>query len=257
MTDVHLSADAIAMEFSGNRVLESVDLAVRVGDIQALIGPNGAGKSTFFRILSGEIKPTHGTVRLKGDDITGISASRLSAAGVARNFQIAKVFNGLTVVENMTIALEAADRWHGGRRQDPWWWVARPRPWVRDTAADTLQKLGILELIDSPVQDLSHGDRKMVELAVTLCQGPDLLLLDEPMAGMSPTEVGRCADALAALHEEQGRTILLVEHDMETVFRLASIINVLAGGVVIASGSPDEVRSSPAVREAYLGRRVS
>lgn len=253
----HLTADAIAKDFSGTRVLDKVDLSVGVGEIHALIGPNGAGKSTLFRILSGEIAPSAGRVRLRDRDITGINPSRLSAAGVARNFQVAKVFNGLTVLENLTIALEAADRWRHEDRRDRRTWVQRPGTWIRDASAEQLTLLGIGQLLDSRVDELSHGDRKMVELAVTLSQEPDLLLLDEPMAGMSPDEVRRCADVLERLHAENAITILLVEHDMETVFRLASTVNVLAGGVVIASGEPSEVRSSPAVREAYLGRRAS
>lgn len=252
-----LAAVGIAKDFAGNRVLRDVNISVDRGQVHALIGPNGAGKSTLFKIISGEIAPTAGRVELDGKDMTGISPRLLTKRGIGRNFQVPRVFNGLSVFENLTIALESADRWrkHDGRRDGRW--VSSPRAWVRKEAGAILELLGVPHLLDRPVAELAHGDRKLVELALTLAQDPTMLLLDEPMAGMSPDEVHRCANVIAKLHEERGLTVLLVEHDMETVFRLASQISVLAGGVVIASGSPDEVQQSAAVREAYLGKAAS
>jgi branched-chain amino acid transport system ATP-binding protein len=252
-----LSAVNIAKTYGVTKVLLDVSISVAPGQIHALIGPNGAGKTTLFRIISGELDPTSGRVELGGEDITGIAPRVLTSRGVGRNFQVPRVFNGLTVSENLTIALEAADRWKkSGERRDGRW-VLSPRAWVREQAAARLELLGIPHLLDRPVAELAHGDRKLVELALTLAQDPSLLLLDEPMAGMSPDEVHRCADVLARLHAEHNLTVLLVEHDMETVFRLASQVSVLAGGVVIASGDPHDVRSDAAVREAYLGKAAS
>jgi branched-chain amino acid transport system ATP-binding protein len=252
-----LAAVNIAKSYGVTPVLVDVSLRVAPGQIHALIGPNGAGKTTLFRIISGEIPPTAGRVELDGQDITGIAPRVLTSRGVGRNFQVPRVFNGLTVSENLTIALEAADRWRKSGEKRDGRWVLSPRAWVREHAVQRLEMLGIPHLLDRPVAELAHGDRKLVELALTLSQDPTTLLLDEPMAGMSPDEVYRCADVIARLHEEHDLTVLLVEHDMETVFRLASQVTVLAGGVVIASGAPEAVRSDAAVREAYLGKAAS
>lgn len=249
-----LAAEGIMKTFDGNEVLSDVHITLARGEVHALIGPNGAGKSTLFKIISGELPPTRGRVKLAGDDITKLSPWKLTRKGVGRAFQVARVLNGLTVAENLTISIEAADRWsRNGRRRDGRW-VLSSRPWVREKAVANLSLLGIERLIDSPVSQLAHGDRKMVELALTLVQDPEILLLDEPMAGMSPEEVDRCSNVLDQLHRDRELTILLVEHDMDTVFRLASRVSVLANGYVIASGGPEEVRSDAAVREAYLGK---
>jgi branched-chain amino acid transport system ATP-binding protein len=252
-----LAAVNVAKDYNGNRVLLDVNISVERGQVHALIGPNGAGKSTLFKIISGEIRPSAGRVELDGEDITGIAPRVLTRRGVGRNFQVPRVFNGLSVAENLTIALEAADRWRKRDSRRDGRWVSAPRPWVREQSLQTLDLLGVPHLLHRPVAELAHGDRKLVELGLTLAQEPTLLLLDEPMAGMSPDEVHRCADVIAKLHRERDLTVLLVEHDMETVFRLASTVNVLAGGVVIASGSPDHVRRDAAVREAYLGKAAS
>ena len=247
----------IAKSYGLTRVLLDVSISVAPGQIHALIGPNGAGKTTLFRIISGEIKPTAGRVELKGEDITGIAPRVLTSRGVGRNFQVPRIFNGLSVQENLIIALEAADRWRNAQARRDGRWVQSPRAWVREQSAVQLEMLGIPHLLNRPVAELAHGDRKLVELALTLAQDPSMLLLDEPMAGMSPDEVKRCADVIARLHAERDLTVLLVEHDMETVFRLASRVSVLADGVVIASGAPEDVRSNAAVREAYLGKAAS
>lgn len=252
-----LAAIDIAKTFGGNPVLKDVNISVQPQQIHALIGPNGAGKSTLFNILSGEMKPTAGRVELDGDIVTGIAPRKLTNRGVGRNFQVPRVFNGLTVAENLAIALESADRWRRSRPRRDRFWVQKPRQWVREETEAQLELLGIPYLFAKPVAELAHGDRKLVELAMTLSQDPAILLLDEPMAGMSPDEVYRCADVIARLHREENLTVLLVEHDMETVFRLASQVSVLVGGVVIASGRPDEVRTNAAVREAYLGKSAS
>lgn len=252
-----LAAVNVAKDYDGNRVLLDVNISVERGQVHALIGPNGAGKSTLFKIISGEIGPSSGRVELDGVDITGISPRVLTKRGVGRNFQVPRVFNGLSVAGNLTIALEAADRWRKRDSRQDGHWVSSPRLWVREQSLETLQLLGVPHLLDRPVDELAHGDRKLVELALTLAQDPTLLLLDEPMAGMSPDEVYRCADVIAKLQRERDLTVLLVEHDMETVFRLASQVSVLVGGVVIASGAPDHVRQDAAVREAYLGKAAS
>jgi branched-chain amino acid transport system ATP-binding protein len=251
-----LSASHIAKSYGAHQVLTDVSIEVQPQQIHALIGPNGAGKSTLFKIIGGEIRPNSGQVTLEGVDITGISPRKLTGKGVGRNFQVPKVFNGLTVAENLTVALESADRWRHSTRRDGFW-VQRPGKWIRPAVEAQLELLGIPGLIDRQVAELAHGDRKLVELALTLVQEPSILLLDEPMAGMSPDEVHRCAEVIERLHRERNLTVLLVEHDMETVFRLASVVSVLAGGVVIACGPPDEVRADPAVREAYLGKAAA
>ena len=257
MTTPAIEASGIAKSYGPTKVLVDVNVRVDPQQIHALIGPNGAGKSTLFKILSGEIRSNAGRVHLHGDDITGIAPATLTRRGVGRNFQVPRLFNDLTVAANLTISVEAADRWvHGWPRRNRWW-VQSPKAWVRESIEEQLEVLGIPHLMDKSVAELAHGDRKLVELALTLVQNPSVLLLDEPMAGMSPDDVRRCADVLGRLATEKQLTILLVEHDMETVFRLASTVSVLAGGVVIACGPPAEVRADEAVREVYLGTRVS
>lgn len=252
-----IEARNIAKSFGATRVLRDVNIRVPSGRIHALIGPNGAGKSTLFKIISGEIRPSAGTVHMSGEDITGIAPTVLTRRRVGRNFQVPRVFNGLSVADNLTISIEAADRWTRGWSRRDRGWIQSPKPWVRQSIESHLELLDIPGLIDRPVAELAHGDRKLVELALTLVQEPEVLLLDEPMAGMSPDEVYRCADVIERLHRDRKLTVLLVEHDMETVFRLASNVSVLAGGVVIASGHPDDVRRDESVREAYLGKAAA
>jgi branched-chain amino acid transport system ATP-binding protein len=227
-----LRVTGLQKRFGGVLALDEVSLDLASGELHAVIGPNGAGKTTLIHLLSGALAPSAGTIALDGRDITGLSMHRRVRLGLARSYQITSVFPNFTVRENLMLALQGA-----GRPDD-------------QTLAE-LDAVGLASRADHLASALAHGERRQLELGLALATGARILLLDEPMAGMAPEEAARILGLIETLKGR--RTILLVEHDMDAVFRLADRISTLVYGRVIASGAPDEIRRHPEVRRAYLG----
>ena len=216
------------------------------GELHAIIGPNGAGKTTLISQLTGQLLPNSGSIRFAGQDITGLPAWRRSALGLARSFQITSLLPDFTAADNVALAAQAHDG-HSFR----FWGNARKEKHLRDAARSALERVGLEHRADVVVSKLSHGEQRELELAVALATKPQLLLLDEPMAGLGVTESARMVKLLQELRREV--TIVLVEHDMDAVFALADRITVLVYGRVIASGVPAEIRGNDEVKRAYLG----
>jgi len=234
-------------EFGAIKALAGVSLKIADGERRAIIGPKGAGKTTLFNILTGELEPTAGEVRLAGEDVTRRRPHELARRGVARMYQRNELFDPLPARDNVALALGAA---RGPYRP----FTAPPRA-ERSFADELLEQVGLADRGDVPAQRLSHGERRQLELALALAQRPRVLLLDEPTAGMSPAETARIAKLIDSL--DRSLTLVIVEHDMDVVFRLAQRITVLHEGRVIAEGTPDEVRGDTQVNEIYLGKVVS
>jgi branched-chain amino acid transport system ATP-binding protein len=246
MSDALLEVSGLRKRFAGLVATDGVDLTVRPGELHAVIGPNGAGKTTLINQLSGELLPDAGTIRLQGQDITRATPDRRALAGVGRSFQISSVFADLTVEQNVMLAVQAGQG-HSYR----FWQRTDTDASLRVPALRALQEVGLAGEAGLRVAALAHGGRRQLELAMTLAMSPKLLLLDEPMAGMSPHESARVVELLRSLKGRYG--ILLVEHDMQAVFSLADRITVLVYGRPIACGTPEEIRGDANVRAAYLG----
>jgi branched-chain amino acid transport system ATP-binding protein len=241
-----LEVTGLRKSFGGVQAVRGVSFVVEAGEMLALIGPNGAGKSTCFNMLNGQVRPDAGTVRLRGQDITGLAPRRVWRLGVGRTFQITATFGSMTVRENVQMALLS----HHRRLYGLWSPVAR-----RDaTAADALlARVRMADQATRPCGILAYGDLKRVELAIALANAPSLLLMDEPTAGMAPAERVGLMALTAAIARERGIAVLFTEHDMDVVFGHADRILVLDRGAPIAEGRPAEVRADARVREVYLG----
>jgi branched-chain amino acid transport system ATP-binding protein len=237
-------------DFSGLQVLSGISLDVRDGERHAIIGPNGAGKSTLFNIVTGRYRPRRGHVIYRGRDITGLAPHRIARLGVGRSFQIINTFPRLSVYENIRSAIVS----RRGLRLDPWSLVDRDAEVARETEA-VLDLLGLHDRHDTQASELSYGEQRELEIALTIAVGPDLVLLDEPTAGLNSEETRKAIGLIRRVTE--GRTLVMVEHDMEVVFTLADRISVIYYGQVLASGSPAEIRSNEEVKRAYLGRKAS
>ena len=248
MAEAILEIDALTKRFGGVVASDGISLALPRGELHALIGPNGAGKTTLIGQLTGEIAPDEGRIRFDARDITALPVYRRSQLGLARSFQIASLFAEFTALDNVALAVQA----HAGH-SFRFWRNARREPQLREPAHAALIRAGLAERADVPVTELSHGERRQLEIAMALAARPRLLLLDEPMAGMGPEESTRLVEMLRQL--KGGITILLIEHDMDAVFALADRISVLVYGRIIASGEPAAIRADAAVREAYLGEQ--
>jgi branched-chain amino acid transport system ATP-binding protein len=241
-----LQVDRLAKRFGGIVATDDVVLTVPQGELHAIIGPNGAGKTTLIAQLSGQLRPDSGRIQFAGYDVTGLPSYRRSQLGLARSFQITSLFLDLSVLDNVALAVQA----HAGH-SFRFWRDARREEELRAPARATLEHVGLGHRADERASLLSHGEHRLLELAMALAGRPRMLLLDEPMAGLGPEESARMVSMLTELKRDY--TILLVEHDMEAVFALADCITVLVYGRTIASGSPDEIRQNEQVREAYLG----
>lgn len=246
MSEVILSVTNLSKRFGGVTATDQVNLTVTAGETHALIGPNGAGKTTLISQLSGLLKPDQGSIVFKGNDITGLPAHRFCEAGLARSFQITSVFQDFSLLDNIALAVQA-NQGHAFR----FWANARKDPALRESARRWLDMVNLSDRADWLASEVSHGERRQLEIAMALATEPSLLLLDEPMAGMGQEESSEMIDILKSLRGD--KSILLVEHDMDAVFALADRISVLVYGKVIASGSPDEIRSNSDVQRAYLG----
>jgi len=232
--------------FGGVIASDNVTLGIPESELHAIIGPNGAGKTTLVAQLAGEIAPDSGRIVFAGTDITALSAWRRSLLGVARSFQITSLFPEFTALENVALAVQA----HSGHSFHFWKNVRRESE-LREAAYAALDRVGMRDRADVRVSRLSHGEHRQIEIAVALATKPRLLLLDEPMAGLGPTESVRMLALLLELKRQY--TIVLIEHDMEAVFALADRISVLVYGRIIASGEPEAIRANAEVRRAYLG----
>lgn len=246
-----LRAEGLTKAFGRLLAVNGVSLLVPQGSVHAVIGPNGAGKSTLFALLSGALRPDRGRVWLFGREATRLPPEARVRLGLSRTFQVSQVFPGLTVRENLWIALEAR------RDLSPFPWLrARDRAWLAERLEALLERLGLKDKADRPVGELAHGDQRVVEIGLALSLGARLLLLDEPTAGMSDEETWRTVELLRALHREEGLTLLFVEHDMEVVFGLAERITVMHLGEVLAEGTPEAIAADERVQQAYLGEVV-
>lgn len=246
MTAPLLEAAGLCKNFGAIVAADALSLDVRPGEIHAMIGPNGAGKTTVLSQLSGELQPDAGTVRFAGRDVTRLPVDARARLGLARSFQITSVFGGFTAEDNVAMAIQA----HAGH-SFRFWRNARHDPALREPARAALRTVGLAARAHVRARNLAHGEQRQLEIGMALATGPKLLLLDEPMAGLGAGGTARLVQLLAELRQRV--SILLVEHDMDAVFALADRITVLVYGRVIASGTPEEIRADPAVREAYLG----
>jgi len=243
-----LELDKLTRRFGGLMAVDRVSMRVEEGEVRAVIGPNGAGKSTLFNLITGVLTPSHGSVHFAGESITGLSAPRICQRGIARTFQLTALFPEMSARENVGLAAQAREpgRWRfcgggavfdaAGRRADA-----------------ALERLGLSAIGHRPAGLLSHGDQRLLEVAMALAQEPRVLLLDEPTQGLSVDETAQAVETLSGLFTGNRMTVLLVEHDMEVVFRLAQRITVLHRGTVIADGLPQAIKQDEQVQAAYLG----
>lgn len=244
--DALLKVDRLVKRFGGFAATDQASLSVQPGVLHALIGPNGAGKTTLIHQISGAIKPDAGSVHFAGQDITAMAMHQRALRGLLRSYQITSIFSKLSVLDNMALAVQARS---GSSMR--FWTAARSESALYAEAAAVAERVGLGPRLKTLAGLLSHGQQRQLELGLVLAAKPKLLLLDEPMAGMGPDESESMVALLQNLRGEV--TILLVEHDMDAVFRLADTISVLVFGQVIATGSAQSIRANPEVRRAYLG----
>ncbi len=246
MADSLLRIESLCKSFGAVKACHDLSLEVHAGEIHALIGPNGAGKTTLLNQIAGDLTPDSGQIFLAGQDITHLPLYRRAHLGLARSYQITSVFANLSVEENMLLAIQAH---HGHSFR--FWGRGLKDPQLLAELGPALETVGLSERAEAIADNLSHGEKKQLEVGMALSCKPKLLLLDEPMAGMGPGGSIELSKLIHKLKKEM--TILLVEHDMEAIFSLADRITVLVYGEVVATGSVEEIRSNPAVRQAYLG----
>lgn len=241
-----LITERVRKAFGGLRAVDGINLNVEEGELRAVIGPNGAGKTTLFNLISGYYVPDEGRVFYKGRDITGLPPYRISRMGITRAFQIINIFPRLTALESVQLALLAKR----GKTLNPF---SPAKRMVRQEAIRILEIVGLDAQAEVVANALSHGDRKVLELALALAGEPELLLLDEPMAGMSPWERVKVTELIKKLRQEWGITVFFCEHDMDVVFGISEKVTVMHQGRVLTEGKPEEVKRNEEVRMVYLG----
>lgn len=239
-----LQTRGLTKAFGGVKAVDDADVTFQHGKINALIGPNGSGKSTFFNCVTGMIKPDAGTVTFRGQDITRKAPHRIAAAGIGRSFQLCRVFPRMTLLENLLVAVRPTGL---GQLLGP-----SRRPEQEAKARELLRRVGIDHLEHAEARDISYGQQKLLELAGVLMGDPETILLDEPAGGVNPSLIGRIGTLVRELNAE-GRTFIIVEHNMDMVMSLSDHIVVFDRGRPICEGAPDQVRNDPRVLEAYLG----
>ncbi len=240
----------VEKSFGVTKVIQNVDLTVAQGERHALIGPNGAGKSTLFNLISGYMAPTTGSILLRDEVISGMRPYQINRRGLSRSFQVTNVFGNMSVWENLRCAV----LWATGQRYAFWKNIDK-LPQVRERTARILEDIHLTSRRDVPAGLLTYAEQRALEIGITIAGGADVILLDEPTAGMSNNETERAVALIRRLTE--GRTLLIVEHDMSVVFGLADRISVLVYGQIIASGTPEQIRGNAKVKEAYLGEEAA
>jgi len=249
-----LQIEQLRVSYGEREVIKGVNLDVARGETFAVIGPNGAGKTTLFKAITGEEQVSGGVVRFDGRDITRMPVHLRARGGFGRTFQVARVFQGLTVLGNVIASVEA--RLRGAGRSCGAWYAWRPARPVVEEAEQLLVELSLAQVRHVEARFLSHGDKKRLEIALVLAQEPRILMLDEPTAGMSHSDRRGIVELIQRLRRDKGVTVVMTEHDMDVIFGLADRIMVLNYGELIATGTPDEVRVNPLVREVYLGKEM-
>jgi len=245
-----LETRGLTVRFGGHVAVNAVTCAFEPGTLTAIVGPNGAGKTTYFNLISGQLPATSGQVLFKGEDVTALSPDKRARRGVGRAFQLTNLFPNLTVLENVRLAVQARRR----SGLDLFSMATAHRDLI-DLARGYLSRVALLPRASTPAAALSHGDQRKLEVAIMLALEPDIFMFDEPTAGMSVDEVPVILDLIEEIKAEGSKTILLVEHKMDVVRRLADRVIVLHNGTLVADGEPAEVVASPIVQEAYLGIR--
>ncbi len=243
-----LRMENVSRHFGTLKAVDGVSFEMRTGELRAVIGPNGAGKTTFFNLISGLLPPTTGQVIFEGENITQQTIVHRVAKGIVRTFQITEVLPDLSVYENIRVGVETAERLNSKP-----WISGAARAAINRRVAELIEIVNLGGKVNRTVGELAHGDQRVVEVAVALSVRPRLLLLDEPTAGMGDTETEHMVDLVRRLHQDQGMSILFIEHDMDIVFGIAQHITVLDQGKVLANGTPSAISSDPKVRAAYLG----
>lgn len=239
-----LETRALGRRFGGLQAVRDVSMALRTGELHGVIGPNGAGKSTLTNLLSGDLAPTSGTIHLDGRNVTAEPVWQRARLGIGRSYQRTNIFPQLSALENVRLAAQARAR---GAAMQP----AEKRTDLVEVARSQLLRVGLGWAAEKPASALSHGAQRQLEIAVALATGPKVLLLDEPLAGMGGEESAEMATLIKSLAADHA--VLLIEHDMDAVFRVADVLTVMVDGAVLASGAPEAIRGNPDVQRAYLG----
>jgi branched-chain amino acid transport system ATP-binding protein len=245
-----LRLSGLSKHFGGVVATDAVSLAVAAGEVHALIGPNGAGKTTLVGLISGSLAPDGGSIFFEDKDLTAMKQHDRVAAGMARSYQITSIFRSLSVLDNLALAVQA----RSGSSFSFWRPLQRERE-IFEEAFSVLKEIGLEGKKSHPASTLAHGEQRALEVGLALATRPKLVLLDEPMAGMGPEESRRMVALIEKIAESV--TVLLVEHDMDAVFRLADRVSVMVDGRVIATGAPQEIKANDAVRRAYLGDELA
>ncbi|MBZ0279979.1 MAG: ABC transporter ATP-binding protein [Anaerolineae bacterium] len=248
MTDIILEAQHLRKEFGGLVAVDDVSLRIERGTTHSIIGPNGAGKTTFFNLLTGKYRPTRGRVIFKGSDVTHLPVHKRAHSGMGRSFQITNLFPNLSVLENVRLAAQALGR-------DNFQFLRRAESFTvyQKRALEMLEVVGLGEMAGQPANALPHGGKRKLELAIILAADPDLLLLDEPTAGMASEQVPELMQTIDAIRKQGNKTIVMVEHNMNVVMGSSDKITVMHLGQVLAEGTPTAIAADPAVQSVYLG----
>ena len=248
--DIALQLDGVHKRFGKTEIIRGLDLAVKRGERHAIIGPNGAGKSTTFHLVSGRIPVSEGRIRLKGEDVTGLPPFQINRRGLSRSFQVTNIFPRLSVFENIRCGV----LWSLGYQYSFWQMVEKARD-ARERTEAVLEQINLTGRRDTPAGVLSYAEQRALEIGITIAGGADVIMLDEPTAGMSRSETEHAVALIRKVSE--GRTLIIVEHDMGVVFDLADRISVLVYGQVIATDTPALIRANAEVQQAYLGTAIT